>query len=263
MDRCFLLISKIYVFSYKFRGITTKPKCYDRLADTLYDVFPITSGAKKKKAYLQKGRYIMKTVQTVLHQLTDPKTIMAELRDTLKTMDPGFINTEEKFLAAASRLEKELGGSMTPSVSAFLAAKEQAFAAEIIYIGWQGFQLNLDIFHAPVNALLLRGDYEELHRERCLGTLPMARKAWETIHAFYEVIREKYRDKMELTDDITSFYSYLQTTGYKLAHYFGFRLADQFLPYVIPGYTDASVDTMYYQSDLKRHLSMDVERLDK
>ena len=205
----------------------------------------------------------MKTVQTILQQLTDPKTILQELRETLRTIDPEFFDTEVKFLAAASNLEKELGSSITPSVSEFLTAKEQEFAAEIVYIGWQGFQLNIDIFNAPINSLMLRGDYEELHRERRLGTLPMAQKARETIEAFYEVMRDRHRDKIELTDDITSFYSYLQTTGYKLAHYFGFRLADQFLPYVIPGYTNDSVDTMYYQRDLKKFLNIDIERVDK
>lgn len=205
----------------------------------------------------------MKTVQTILQQLTDPKMILQELRETLRVIDPKFFDTEAKYLAAASNLEKELGGSIMPSVSEFLAAKEQEFAAEIIYIGWQGFQLNIDIFNAPINALVLRGDYEELHRERRLGTLPMARKSRETINAFYNEMRAKYSDKMELTDDITSFYSYLETTGYKLAHYCGFRLADQFLPYVIPGYTNDSVNTMYYQSDLRKYLNIDIERLDR
>lgn len=205
----------------------------------------------------------MKTVQTVLQQLTDTKAIMAELCDTLRIIDPKFFDTEVKYLAAASNLERELGGSITPSVSEFLAAREQEFTAEIIYIGWQGFQLNIDIFNSPINALMLRGDYEELHRERRLGTLPMARKSRETIHAFYEVMREKHGGKMDLTDDITGFYSYLETTGYKLAHYFGFRLADRFLPYIIPGYTDDSVNTLYYQSDLRKYLSIDIERLDR
>ena len=172
----------------------------------------------------------MKTVQTILGQLTDPKTIMAEIRESLRTIDPGFFDTEVKYLAAASNLEKELGNSITPSVGEFLAAKEEEFVTEIIYIGWQGFQLNMDIFHAPINAIMLRGDYEELHRERCLGMLPMAKKARDTINAFYEAMRENYRDKLDLTEDITGFYSYLQTSGYKIAHYFGFRLADLFLP---------------------------------
>ena len=205
----------------------------------------------------------MKTVQTILRQLTDPKTIMAEIRETLRTIDPEFFDAEVKYLAAASNLEKELGYSITPSVGEFLAAAEAKFVSEIIYIGWQGFQLNMDIFNAPINAIMLRGDYEELHRERRLGTLPMAKKARDTINAFYKVMRENYRDKLNLTEDITGFYSYLQTSGYKIAHYFGFRLADQFLPYVIPGYIDDSVNAGYYRRTLREYLDIDIDRLEK
>lgn len=205
----------------------------------------------------------MKTVQTILGQLTDPKKVMAEIRETLRTIDPEFFDTEVKYLAAASNLEKELGNSITPSVSEFLAAEEEEFVSEIIYIGWQGFQLNMDIFHAPINAIMLRGDYEELHRERRLGTLPMAEKARDTINAFYEMMRENYRDKLDLTEDITGFYSYLQTSGYKIAHYFGFRLADLFLPYVIPGYVDDSVNTGYYRRTLQEYLDIAIDRLEK
>ena len=205
----------------------------------------------------------MKTVQTILGQLTDPKTIMAEIRETLRTIDPEFLDAEIKYLSAASNLEKELGNSITPSVSEFLTAEEEEFVAEIIYIGWQGFQLNMDIFNAPINAIMLRGDYEELHRERRLGTLPMAKKARDTINAFYKVLRENYRDKLDLTEDITGFYSYLQTSGYKIAHYFGFRLADLFLPYVIPGYIDDSLNTGYYRRTLQEYLDIDIDRLEK
>ena len=205
----------------------------------------------------------MKTIQTILGQLTDPKTIMAEIRETLRTIDPEFLDTEVKYLAAASNLEKELGNSITPSVSEFLAAEEEEFVSEIIYIGWQGFQLNMDIFRAPINAIMLRGDYEGLHREWRLGTLPMAKKARDTIDAFNEAMRESYREKLDLTEDITGFYSYLQTSGYKIAHYFGFRLADQFLPYVIPSYIDDSVNTGYYRRTLQEYLDVDINRLDK
>lgn len=225
--------------------------------------FRLRPGQKERQAHLQKGRYIMKTVQTVLQQLTDPKTIMAELCETLRIMDPEFLETEAKYLASAANLEKELGNSITPSVSEFLAAQEEEFASAVVYIGWQGFQLNMDIFHAPINARMLRGDYGELHREGRLGSLPMVHKARQTIHAFYEGMRESYRNKMNLTEDITNFYSYLQSAGYKIVHYFGFCLADQFLPYVIPGYISDSVNADYYRGELERYLQMDIERLEK
>ena len=205
----------------------------------------------------------MKTVQTVLQQLTNPKTVMAEIRETLSTIDPAFLDVDAKYLTAVSKLEKALGESITPSVGEFLAAKEEEFVSEIIYIGWQGFQLNMDIFHAPINAIMLRGDYEELHRERYLGKLPMAKKARDIIYAFDKVMLEKYNDKQDLTEDITGFFSYLKTSGYKIAHYFGFRFADQFLPYVVPGYIDDSVNTGYYRRMLRERLDIDINRVEK
>lgn len=205
----------------------------------------------------------MKTVNNILQQITDPKTIMQEIRETLRLIDPEFVDIDIKYLAATSKLEKELGDSITPSVSELLAAEEEKFVAEIIYIGWQGFQLNIDIFNAPINSLMLKGDYEKLHRERRLGTLPMAKKARDTINAFYDAMRENYREKMELTEDITSFYTYLQTAGYKIAHYFGFRFADQFLPYVIPDYVDDSVNTGYYRRTLQEYLDIEIDCMEK
>ena len=101
----------------------------------------------------------MKTVETVLHQMMDTKTMMLDLRDTLREIDPNFKEAECRYLEAAAELERELGDGIFPSAGEYLAAKERAFVMELIYIGWQGFQLNLDIFKHPVNALLLKGDY--------------------------------------------------------------------------------------------------------
>lgn len=205
----------------------------------------------------------MKTVQTLSQQLTDPQIIIAEICETLRMIVPEFFDVEVKYSEAASNLVSVLGDSITPSVGEFIAAQEAELAYNIIYIGWQGFKFNLDIFNSPINAILLRGDYEELYQERRLGTLPIAKKARDTIKEFYKVMREKYADKLELADDIAGFYSYLQTYGYKIAHYFGFRLADQFLPYVIPGYVDDSVNTRYYRRMLQQHLGVDIDWLEK
>lgn len=204
----------------------------------------------------------MKTITEIVQKITNPRVFMRAFRDTLLTVDPEFQEEEAKFLAASAVLEKELGCNTTPTVGEFLAAKEASFAAEAIYIGWQGFQLNMDIFNNPSNALMLQEDFEELHREKQLSTLPAVRKANETIDAFYGYMRNNLSDKMELTRDITCYYSYLQTTGYKLIHYLGFRLADHFLHHVLPGYTGNPVNTMQYASKLQEYLNVNLDRLE-
>lgn len=201
----------------------------------------------------------MNTIATVLRQVTDVKSIMQALKDTLREVDPAFPEVERKFLHTSENLEHELEDKIIPSAGEYLAAREEEFIMELIYIGWQGFQFNLDIFNNPVNALLLRGDFEDLHRERRLETLSSAGKARQVQNAFYTALKEMPEETQNLTDGVTEFYSYLETTGYKIAHYFGFRLADRFLPFVVPGYTDDSVNTLQYSGELKRYLQIDLD----
>ncbi len=205
----------------------------------------------------------MKTVQTILRQLTNPTIIMQELCEIMRHVDPEFLIVENKFLAAVSNLERELEDSITPSISEFISAKEMTLAAEVIFIGWQGFQLNIDIFKAPINRVMLQGDFEELHRESCLAMLPMVYKSKNTITAFYDAIRERHKEIIDQVDDITNYYSYLQTVGFKIVHYFGFCLADGFLPYIIPGYISNQVDTLSYKNNLKKLLKVDLDYLEK
>ena len=203
----------------------------------------------------------MKRINDVLHQLTDAAAIMQELKETLREIDPGFRAEEERYEAARGFLVEKIGDSVTPSASDYLAAMEAECAAALVYIGWQGFRLNLDIFESPVNALLLRGDFEDLHRERRLPTVPGVQEHNRTIHAFHDALRDRHDDQ-ELVEEISSFYTYLETTGYKLAHYFGFRLADGFLRHVIPGYTDDSVNTTLYKMALHDALGFDPDLME-
>ena len=203
----------------------------------------------------------MKRINDVLHQLTDAAAIMQELKETLREIDPSFRAEEERYEAARGVLVEKIGDSVTPSASDYLAAMEAECAAALVYIGWQGFWLNMDIFSNPVNALLLRGDFEDLHRERRLPTVPGVQEHNRTIHAFQEALLEQFGDQ-ELTDGISGFYTYLETTGYKLAHYFGFRLADGFLWHVIPGYTDDSVNTTLYKMALHDALGFDPDLME-
>lgn len=138
---------------------------------------------------------------------------------------------------------------------------EEKFVFSVIYIGWQGFQLNQRMYQNPVNALLLREDYEMLHQESRLGTISVINNAHHRIRAFCDALSHLSKNYAELIDDITAFYSYLETVGYKIAHYFGYRLANQFLPYVIPGYISDEVHTRIYTAKLQEYLNMKIEMI--
>lgn len=197
----------------------------------------------------------MKTIYDVLAQTTDPQRILDDLKEVLRKTDPAFSAEEEKYIQASMALAEYVDSHAAPGVHDYLAAEDQKIAAEIIYAGWLGFQFNLDCFNNPINALMLRQDFEDLHRERRMHTLPAVQTAMLTIDEFYRVLPEVLH---ELTAGITSYYTYLQTVGYKLAHYAGFMFANKFLYYVMPGYTTDDVITLQYQHSLSEYLRVDL-----
>ena len=204
----------------------------------------------------------MLTGKTMLNQMTNVKYIMEGLTDTLRTIDPVFEDEAAQFCQVLACLTQEADTVESNRVKEYVAAREEELAMELIYIGWQGFQLNMEIFKNSVASLMLREDYEDLYMERRLCTLPTARKAREFQSAFWAEASAFTEDKKELLQIVDDYFSYLQTTGYKLAHYFGFRLADQFLPYVMPGYISDPLNTSRYLRKMESCLQADLAYLE-
>ena len=92
--------------------------------------------------------------------------------------------------------------------------------------------------------------------------LPQVRQALKTIDGFHSALRESLERHKDLTDGIVSYMSYLETTGYKLAHYFGFILADKLLEHVVPGYCSDSLTTLAYARELREYLKLDLKALE-
>ena len=203
----------------------------------------------------------MYTVKSVMSQLTDPKVVLQNVSNTLRRIDPNFLQEEQQYLRAVDALKEAVGDSVSPTASEYIAAREQEICAELIYVAWLGFQQNLECFQNPINTMFLKMDYEDFHRERRMATLPQVQHALKTINAFHDVLRMRPGFNHELTEGITSYITYLETVGYKLAHYFGFIFADQFLEHVIPGYRSDIVTTMQYERELEDYLGLDLKKL--
>ncbi len=204
----------------------------------------------------------MRTITQAMHPLTDASAILQDMTETLTKLDPSFPAEEAAFRNAVEELEQPLAGRVCPTVREYLQARETAFAAAITYIRWQGFHLNWEIHRHPVNALLLGRDYEELCCERRLGSLPRAAKAQLIMDAFHEALRAIPDADKKALAAVTNYYAYLETWGYKLAHYWGFRLADEFLVQVVPGYAPDFANTRRYRMELAAFLQIDPGQLE-
>ncbi len=200
------------------------------------------------------------TRDTLFSQASDPMQIINEVKGVLAAVSPHFLAEDEKFKNAARNLIKSTS-IIQPSAGEYLCALEELHGYQMLYIGWQGFQYNLDCFNSPVNALLLQGDFETLHRERRLHTLTSTHRANLTISSFHTGLKE--HGLLDLTDDVNSYYATIETEGYKIAHYLGFLFADHFLPLVVPGYTSDSVLTNTYTMLLSRSMGFSLFALER
>ena len=203
----------------------------------------------------------MHTVKSLMNQFTSPEVVLQNVSNALRQIAPDFVKEERQYYESIGVLKDTLGASMKPSVDEYIAAIEEEISAELVYVAWLGFQQNIECFNNPINTMFLKMDYEDFHRERRMATLPQVQHALKTINAFQDVLRTCSGFNHELTEGITSYITYLETVGYKLAHYFGFIFADQFLEHVIPGYRNDTVTTMQYERELEDYLGLDLRKL--
>ena len=193
----------------------------------------------------------MKTIEPILSCLTSI-TMVDDLRQVLREKDPEFLPAEEKFLEVVAHLTEKLG---VEEVERYVTAMDRQICSDLVYAGYLGFQANLQNFHNPVASQFTRLDYETFLREHIMQTLPNRTAAEDTERAFLQAHKEILS---EYEEGILDYYVHLEITGPKLAHFWGYRFANQFLPWVEPGYVSDGAQTSIYAMELYRDLGYSV-----
>lgn len=198
----------------------------------------------------------MNELTTRLNQLPQTADTMESLRMNLRRIDPEYAAEKNAFQSGVQSLKTILKSDSIPYVDALLAAQEDRIAACLLYLFWQGLHQNECCFRDPANKRFLELDFEDICQESVLNSLPEAFKVYERHAALYRQLSEEQK---ELAYPLTSYYSYLETVGYKLAHYWGFRYGDELLSRVIPGYVPDIGLTAAYRRMLQNYLRFDPE----
>ena len=174
--------------------------------------------------------------------MIDPLALLSAVKETLRTIDSQYQAEEDSYLHGLDALRHALPENHPIALDDVLDEDDRNMGANLLFLFWRGVQQNYDCFQNPVNKLFLQMDYEDFHQEYLLGSFiseghsDLGRKFALSLPA----------DKKQLLDPITSYHSYMETTAYKLAHYYGFRFADNFLSKVVPGYCpDGSIGSLY------------------
>ena len=193
----------------------------------------------------------MKTIESTLAQL-NPKSFVEDLRNLLREKDPDYLPVEKNFHNAVQDLTTRIGKHATQEL---VAAWDRQICSDLVYAGYLGFQANLQNFHNPVASQFTRLDYETFLREHIMQTLPYRTAAEDTERAFLQAHKEILS---EYEEGILDYYVHLEITGPKLAHFWGYRFANQFLPWVEPGYVSDGAQTSLYALELNRDLGFSV-----
>ena len=193
----------------------------------------------------------MKTIESILAKLNS-ESFVEDLRNILREKDPDYLPVEKNFHNALQDLAVRIGKHATQEL---VDAWDRQICSDLVYAGYLGFQANLHNFHNPVASQFTRLDYETFLREHIMQTMPYRNEA----EADATAIQEAYEEALnEYEDAIRSYYVYLEVTGPKLAHLWGYRFANQFLPWVEPGYVSDGTQTSMYALELHRDLGFRV-----
>lgn len=137
------------------------------------------------------------------------------------------------------------------------SVSDQVYAA-LFFAGVQGLRMNRDHFQNPLmpDCTWPQVDYDNCVRMEQVYEMPEYRKA--------KNVQEEYWQKNAAADSaaedaIWEYQSTMETAGIKLAHYYGYLLGNEILPYCLPGYCADSVLTLRYKHILSDYFDGVVE----
>lgn len=196
----------------------------------------------------------METIHWLVSQMVNPVKIMDHLKAALRIIDPAFPTIECEFQSTVSHIS-EINGLLDGVKSCV----DELISTEILFFFWSGFLFNFECCQMPTLSLLLREDFDRFLREDRMMKIPIIQIKNASLSTYMQYLSSEQQESMEV---ITGYHAYMQTVGYKIAHYVGYRVADIFGEYIIPGYCSDSVSSLYYKNKLAEYLQLPIYKLD-
>lgn len=201
----------------------------------------------------------MFTVKSFMEQLKNPDIIMERMRKMLRKLDPEFVAVEKGFHKGVQALKKTMNAEGRASVDHFLKLENGRMATNFLFLTSKGYNQNLACFKDPMQRGFLNLDFEDIHDESIMEGMQANVDCWKFSDSFFHSLTP---EQQPLCDPIRDYYIYMETTAYKLAHYLGFRVGDEVLPLVVPGYRPNTALTMAYRHRINQQLGVSLEKLE-
>jgi len=192
----------------------------------------------------------MKTLEQI-KDLMVGKSVITDLADVIRANDKEFMESEKKYQAAVETLRANLPADLTPSLDEFLEAWETDIISSVAYAGYLGFRVNLENFHHPIGIDFVMKDTIDYLRDHLFGHFPINYRNSIIRDQFYKNLPEGFQS---LHDNILDYFVHLECTGPKLAHYAGYIIANNILPWVEPGYREDYCQTLAFTAETEKYM---------
>ena len=192
----------------------------------------------------------MKTIEQI-KDLMIGKSVIADLADLLRTNDTDFAESEKNYYAAVEKLRAALPAEQTPTLDEYLSACETDVISVVAYAGYLGFRVNLENFHHPIGIDFVRLDTIDYLKDHLFGHFPINYRNSQVREAFYKSLPEGFQS---LENDIQDYFTHLECSGPKLAHYAGYIIANNILPWVEPGYREDYCQTLAFTAETEKYM---------
>ena len=192
----------------------------------------------------------MKTIEQI-KDLMVGKSVIADLADLLRANDADFAESEKGYYAAVEKLRAALPAEQTPTLDEYLSACETDVISVVAYAGYLGFRVNLENFHHPIGIDFVRLDTIDYLKDHLHGHFPSKYRNSQVREAFYKSLPEGLQG---LEDSIQDYFTHLECSGPKLAHYAGYIIANNILPWVEPGYREDYCQTLAFTAETEKYM---------
>lgn len=186
-------------------------------------------------------------------QLID-SLLIEELKRYLAERCSDYAEAEKKYLRRVREFEstEEHAEAL---INGIIMQREKTITACMLFAGYRGFEANKENFRKSKRSFSQFYEPEQYLNERIMRSMSIPVQTTIELRKTYETMTEEQKN---IYDDIISFFILLENHGTKLAHFYGYMLANHWLYKMIPGYTEDQFQTQRYTKELSSYLGFDV-----
>lgn len=186
-------------------------------------------------------------------QLID-SLLIEELKRYLGERCSDYAKAEKEYMKNVQSFENTSDTSKT-IIREVIELREKSIAASMLFAVHLGFQANKENFEKNTQSFLQFDEPEQYLNERIMKSMPIAVQTASKLRKVFVTMTEEQKT---IYEDLVSYFILLEDHGTKLAHFYGYLLANHWLYKMIPGYTEDQFQTQRYTKELSSYLGFNV-----